>query len=252
MGALHGGHYEGLIPAARARAERVCVSIFVNPSQFGPGEDFERYPRSLQDDLAGCEARGVDVVFAPAADAIYPPGFQTYVSVEELTEPLCGRSRPGHFRGVTTVVLKLLMLAQPTVAVFGWKDAQQLLAVRRMVEDLNVPTEIVGVETVREPDGLAISSRNQYLTPEQRAAAPRIHQGLREAAEAFASGERDVETLLGLARRRIASSGLPRIDYLEARSLKTLAPLAEAEPGNTLIAAAVYLGKARLIDNIRL
>ncbi len=252
MGALHGGHYEGLIPAARARAERVCVSIFVNPTQFGPGEDYERYPRSLQSDLEGCEAQGVDVVFAPAPDAIYPPGYQTYVSVEELTEPLCGHSRPGHFRGVTTVVLKLLMLAQPTVAVFGWKDAQQLLAIRRMVEDLNVPTEIVGVETVREPDGLAISSRNQYLTPEQRAAAPQIHKGLRAAAEAFASGERDIETLLGLARRRIASAGLPRIDYLEARSLKTLAPLARAEPGNTLIAVAVYLGKARLIDNIRL
>lgn len=251
MGALHAGHFK-LIETAREIADRVSVSIFVNPIQFGPNEDLSKYPRTFDADAEGCRARGVDAILAPEPDAIYPAGYQTTVHVGGLTAPLCGKSRPTHFDGVTTVVLKLLNLAQPSVALFGWKDAQQLLVIRRMVRDLDVPVEIRGVEIVREPDGLAMSSRNVYLTPEERAEAPRIQSGLAAARDAFINGERDTTKLLAIARRPIEECPLMKIDYIEARSMETLDEVAQAAEGETIIAAAVFLGKTRLIDNVRL
>lgn len=251
MGALHAGHFR-LIDEARAASERVSVSIFVNPLQFAPTEDLARYPRPFEADAEGCRARGVDLLFAPEPGAIYPPGFQTTVHVDHLTRPLCGRTRPTHFDGVTTVVMKLFMLSQAPKAFFGWKDAQQLLVIRRMARDLDVPVEIVGVEIVREADGLALSSRNVYLTPEQRAEAPRIRQGLAAAAAAFAAGERRAAELVRLARAPIESCPLMRIDYVEARSMETLEEVDVAREGDTLLAAAVYLGETRLIDNVRM
>ncbi|MCE5229865.1 pantoate--beta-alanine ligase [bacterium] len=251
MGALHAGHFK-LIECARQMADRVSVSIFLNPIQFGPNEDLAKYPKTFEADAAGCRERGVDAIFAPVPGDVYPPGFQTTVHVDGLTSPLCGRSRPGHFDGVTTVVLKLLLLGQPSVALFGWKDAQQLLVIRRMARDLNVPVEIMGIEIVREADGLAMSSRNVYLKPEERREAPRIHKGLEAARKAFQAGERDTDKLLAAARKPIEECPLMRIDYLEARSLETLEELKEAKAGDTLIAAAVFLGSTRLIDNIRL
>ncbi len=250
MGALHAGHF-ALVERARAQADRVSVSIFVNPMQFGPGEDLEKYPRTFEADAEGLRRLGVDALFAPQGQAIYPRGFQTRVQVEQLTRPLCGASRPGHFDGVTTVVLKLLMLAQPHVAVFGWKDAQQLLVVRRMVRDLDLPIEIEGLETVREADGLALSSRNAYLSAAERAEAPRIQAGLAAARDAFEAGERRTAELRRIAREKIEASPILRIDYLEIRSLETLDEITEAIPGGTLIAAAVFAGATRLIDNIR-
>lgn len=250
MGALHEGHLR-LIDAARRQCDRVSVSIFVNPAQFGPNEDLAAYPRTFEADRAACARRGADAIFAPAPEAMYPPGFQTAIRVEPMSLSLCGHSRPVHFGGVATVCLKLFMLARPTRAYFGWKDAQQLLVLRRMVADLCVPLEIVGVETVREPDGLAMSSRNAYLTPGERAEAPRIHAGLRAAAEAFGAGERDTTKLEAIAREPIEQCPLMRLDYLEARSMDALERLQTAEPGNTLLAAAAFIGKARLIDNVR-
>ncbi|MEN6626331.1 MAG: pantoate--beta-alanine ligase [Candidatus Sumerlaeia bacterium] len=251
MGALHAGHFS-LIEEARRIADRVSVSIFVNPIQFGPNEDLAKYPRTFEADAEGCRARGVDAILAPEPASVYPEGFQTAVHVDRLTRPLCGRTRPGHFDGVTTVVLKLMMLAQPNVALFGWKDAQQLLVIKRMVRDLDVPVEVRGVEIVREADGLARSSRNVYLTPAERAEAPRIQRGLAAAKAAFAQGERDATKLIATARRPIEECPLMRIDYLEARSMETLEEVAEASEGAMIIAAAVYLGKTRLIDNVRL
>lgn len=250
MGALHSGHFK-LIECARQMADRVSVSIFVNPMQFGANEDLSKYPRPFEADAAGCRERGVDAIFAPEPGAVYPAGFQTAVHVGGLTAPLCGRSRPGHFDGVTTVVLKLLMLGQPNVAMFGWKDAQQLLVIRRMARDLDVPVEIMGVEIVREADGLAMSSRNVYLTAEQRAEAPRIHKGLTAAHKAFKADERDTAKLISIARKPIEACPLMRIDYLEARSLETLEEAKTAKAGETIIAAAVFLGTTRLIDNVR-
>lgn len=250
MGALHAGHFK-LIECARQMADRVSVSIFVNPMQFGPGEDLGKYPRTFEADAEGCRKHGADAIFAPAPGSVYPAGFQTTVHVGGLTAPLCGKSRPGHFDGVTTVVLKLLLLGQPSVALFGWKDAQQLLVIQRMVRDLDVPVAIMGVEIVREADGLALSSRNVYLTPEQRAEAPRIQKGLAAAKKAFEGGEREAAQLLAIARAPIEACPLMRIDYLEARSMETLEEVARADAGNTLVAAAVFLGTTRLIDNVR-
>ena len=251
MGALHDGHY-ALIERARRETDRLSASIFVNPIQFGPGEDLDCYPRTLEADTEGCRSRGVDLLFVPRPKAIYPPGFQTRVRVDRLSRPMCGERRPGHFEGVATVVLKLLMLAQPDAAYFGWKDAQQLLVVRRMARDLDLPVRIEAVETVREPDGLAMSSRNAYLTAEERAEAPRLWAGLSAAREAFESGARVVAELIAVARGPIDASPLARIDYLEARCLETLAPLEEAVAGGTLLAGAIMLGRTRLIDNIKL
>ena len=251
MGALHRGHL-ALLERARELGERVVMSIFVNPAQFGPSEDLEAYPRPLEADIAAADDAGVDLVFAPRADEVYPQGFQTYVQVQDISRPLCGAFRPEHFQGVATVVLKLFSIVQPQVAVFGWKDAQQFILLRRMVADLNTPVEMAGVETVREPDGLAVSSRNRFLSEKQRAAAPAIYEGLTALRDAAGSGREQAGELLQIARRTIDRSALIKIQYLEMVSVDRLEPLERLVKGNTLVAVAAHLDHTRLIDNIRL
>jgi pantoate--beta-alanine ligase len=225
------------------------VSIFVNPTQFGPREDLARYPRPFRRDLALCRAAGVDAVFAPAAAGFYPPGFQTWVTVEELSKPLCGPFRPGHFRGVATVVLKLLNAAQPHRAYFGEKDFQQLRVVERLVRDLDVPVRIVPCPTVREKDGLALSSRNRYLSPAERRAAPLLRRALRAAAQVLRS-RRDAAAAERTARRLLAGGGVRRVQYVSVVDPRTLAPLRGGR-GPARVAAAVFVGRTRLIDNRR-
>lgn len=251
MGALHRGHL-ALLERARELGERVVMSIFVNPAQFGPSEDLEAYPRPLEADIAAADNAGVDLVFAPRADEVYPQGFQTYVQVQDISRPLCGAFRPEHFQGVATVVLKLFSIVQPQVAVFGWKDAQQFILLRRMVADLNTPVEMAGVETVREPDGLAVSSRNRFLSEKQRAAAPAIYEGLTALRDAAGSGREQAGELLQIARSTIDRSALIKIQYLEMVSVDRLEPLERLVKGNTLVAVAAHLDHTRLIDNIRL
>lgn len=251
MGALHGGH-QRLVEKANEAGDIVIVSIFVNPTQFAPGEDFRTYPRSFETDCELARKWGADIVFAPLADDIYPGGFQTAVAVKDFEQAMCGTHRPGHFGGVATIVLKLLNICQPHVALFGWKDAQQFLLLRRMTGDLNVPTQLLGIETVREPDGLALSSRNRNLTEEERAAAPAIYQALGEAKRSVESGERSAKTLLDDVHRAIeGASPLLDIQYVELISMDRLEPLENIVTDNSLLAAAVHLGKTRLIDNIR-
>ncbi|HTQ35475.1 MAG TPA: pantoate--beta-alanine ligase [Steroidobacteraceae bacterium] len=250
MGSLHAGHMS-LLSAARFRADRVIASVFVNPLQFGPGEDFERYPRSPEDDARLLEDEGCEALFLPGVDAMYPKGREsaTRVSVKPLSEILEGAQRPGHFDGVATVVAKLFGIVQPQVAVFGEKDYQQLAIIRRMVADLEIPVEIVGAQTVRSPDGLAMSSRNRYLSDAERARAPRIYATLRVAAERIHAGERNFTALSnwGLAELRAAQM-LP--DYFEIRDAQTL--LAPGPDSRELvILTAARLGRARLIDNLR-
>jgi pantoate--beta-alanine ligase len=247
MGYLHEGHLS-LVALARARADVVVVSIFVNPTQFGPKEDFGRYPRDFARDESLCRAAGVDAVFYPTADAMYPPGYSTYVVEEKLGVGLCGASRPGHFRGVTTVVLKLFNLVQPAIAVFGEKDAQQLRVIRRMVRDLNVPVEIVPGPTGREPDGLAMSSRNRLLTPEERAEAVWLSRALAEAREAYAAGERNAAVVREVVARVLARASRGMIDYIEVVDDETLEPVTELTRP-TLLAIAVKFSATRLIDN---
>jgi len=250
MGALHEGHLS-LIRAARERAERVVVSIFVNPLQFGPHEDFAAYPRDLKADLEKCAAAGVEEVFHPDASQFYPPGFQTHVEVSELAAELCGARRPGHFEGVATVVYRLFQLLQPDLAFFGEKDLQQLRVVQRMARDLGLPVEVCGCPIVRDADGLALSSRNQYLSPEERSQALAIVRGLREARAAFSAGERDPAALVERCRGALRAAGL-REDYVELRDPVSLRPVtSEAEWGSRLLVAA-FAGKTRLIDNARL
>ena len=256
MGSLHAGHLS-LIDAGRRHADRVWVSIFVNPTQFDDERDLARYPRSFEADLARCREAGVDVVFAPDAGEMYPPGSQTSVEVGELTRPLCGAQRPGHFRGVTTVVTKLLMAAKPHVAVFGEKDYQQLVAIRRMVRDLNVDVEIVGAATVREADGLALSSRNANLSADARREATVLVRALEAAERAVAGGERESTRVLDCVRAEIGRSRLARIDYAELRDPTSLAVAPERIDGPVLLALAVFLPAqgggdgafVRLIDN---
>lgn len=251
MGALHEGHLH-LIDRARKLAGpkgRVIVSIFVNPTQFGPKEDFSRYPRPVATDKRLCAARGVDALFLPTAEAMYPAGYSTFTEEGAVSSGLCGASRPGHFRGVCTVVLKLLQIVQPTIAVFGLKDFQQCAVIRRMVRDLDVPVKIVGVETVRETDGLALSSRNRYLSPEERAQAPVLQQALRTAASAWRAGETSAAKLRRLINRTISSAPLARIDYVEIADASSLQPIREVRR-NTVLAVAVFFGRTRLIDNI--
>lgn len=251
MGYFHAGHLS-LMDFARSRAQRVCVSLFVNPTQFGPGEDLAAYPRDFDHDAAQAEAHGVDLLFAPEPEAMYAPGHATLVQVPALAEHLCGKSRPVHFQGVATVVAKLLILATPCLAVFGQKDWQQLALIRRMARDLFLPTEILGRPIVREPDGLAMSSRNVYLSPEERAQAPQIRAGLLLARERFAAGERDPAALREVLARHLAGRlplGTP--DYLEFVHCETIQPQAVLDD-KTLAAVAVRLGRARLIDNILL
>ncbi len=245
MGALHGGHV-GLIEAARAANGFVVVSIFVNPTQFGPGEDFTRYPRPLDRDLVLCA--GVDVVFLPDAAMMYPPGFQTSVQVNDLSNVLEGASRPGHFAGVATVVLKLFNLVQADRAYFGQKDAQQVRIIQQMVRDLNVPVEIAVCPTVREPDGLALSSRNQYLDAGQRREAAALNQALEEAAAKIKAGERSAAVIERAMADRIAATPGAVLDYVAAVDADSLKPITSLR-GTMLLALAVRFGATRLIDN---
>jgi len=249
MGALHAGHLS-LIETASHRDDFVVVSIFVNPTQFGPHDDYERYPRPLARDAQLAEQAGAHLIFAPSPAEMYPDDHSTWVEVENLTEGLCGRFRPGHFRGVTTVVTKLLNIAQPDRAYFGAKDYQQLAVIKRMVRDLNIPVEIVGLPTVREADGLAISSRNQYLDGQQRAAAPRLYQALQHGAEAArkgASGTQSEEVV----RESLASEPMFTVQYVQAVDPENLQPRGEAGAPMVIVVAA-YLGDTRLIDNIKI
>jgi pantoate--beta-alanine ligase len=259
MGFLHQGHLS-LMKRARELADFVVVSIFVNPTQFGPGEDLDRYPQDLPGDLAKCRAAGVDLVFAPERDALYPDGYQTFVEVGALGRGLCGERRPGHFRGVATVVTKLFNLVGPCVAVFGEKDYQQLQVIRRLARDLELPVEVFGAPTVREPDGLAMSSRNSYLTPAERASATCLQRALEAVRVAVrARGRMAASEALAIARGVIEAEPGARVDYVELRDAETLEPrpsvgaggmAVEAVPqGRTLLALAVYFGKTRLIDN---
>ena len=251
MGALHRGHAV-LVEKARALAGRdglVVVSIFVNPTQFGPKEDFARYPRPFAADRKLCAAHGADVIFHPTAEAMYAAGASAFADEAEVSARLCGASRPGHFRGVCTVVLKLFQIVQPDMAVFGLKDFQQCAVIRRMVRDLNVPVRIVPVETVREPDGLALSSRNRYLTAEDRAQAPVLRRALFAASAAFKAGETSAAKLRRLLLKTIATAPLARLDYAEIADADTLRPVREVRR-NTVLALAVFFGKTRLIDNL--
>jgi pantoate--beta-alanine ligase len=248
MGALHEGHL-ALAREAKKRAPFVVVSIFVNPTQFGPNEDLSRYPRDLAGDLARLAPLGVDAVFAPVPAELYEAGEDTRVHVGRTAEPLCGRTRPGHFEGVATIVAKLFNLVGPSVAVFGRKDYQQLLVIRRMARDLFAPIEIVGAPTVREPDGLAMSSRNAFLSPDDRSRALALARGLSAAARAFASGERRARALEALAREpieQVASS----IDYVEIRDADSLDEIEDLARSRGVLAVACRIGGTRLIDNV--
>lgn len=247
MGALHEGHFS-LMDEARKHADFLVVTIFVNPLQFAEGEDLKRYPRSLESDLTGCQERQVDLVFAPETGSMYPDGFQTGVSVAELSQPLEGEFRPAHFDGVTTVVAKLFNLTGPCTAVFGRKDFQQWRVLSRMVRDLDMPVEVVGCPIIREPDGLALSSRNRYLSPSERERALGIVSGLRAAHDAWQDGERDVDRLRSLAEEPVRA-GFEGVDYVAAVDPETLLPpLGPAL--RLLIAVAACLGTTRLIDNV--
>jgi pantoate--beta-alanine ligase len=248
MGALHAGHVS-LIRAARAENDFVVVSIFVNPTQFGPKEDLSRYPRPLEHDVAQCAAEGVDLIFHPEPSTVYPPGYRTFVEVHELQDVLCGPSRPGHFRGVATVVLKLLNIVQPDRAYFGQKDAQQARIIEKMVGDLDVPVTIKVCPIVRAADGLALSSRNVYLNAEERAHATVLYRTLEEVRRRVAAGERGAAALIQDAMALIAQTPGTRLDYASIVDLETLKPVARLQ-GKVLVALAVFLGGTRLIDNV--
>jgi pantoate--beta-alanine ligase len=248
MGALHAGHLS-LVRTAKSQSDAVVVSIFVNPTQFGPTEDLARYPRPFDHDCELLEREKVDIVFAPAVEEMYPKGETTWVTVEGLSDKLDGRSRPGHFRGVTTVVSKLFHIIEPDVAFFGQKDAAQVALIRRMVRDLNFPVEIAVCPIVREPDGLAMSSRNAYLSPEDRRRALVLNRSLGEAEKKFAAGERSVVMLIAAARDVLAREPEVRVDYFEVVDPNTLDPV-EQIAATTLVAVAAYVGKTRLIDNV--
>lgn len=247
MGALHDGHL-ALVRAAREECATVAATIFVNPTQFGPNEDLDRYPRSLAADLALLEGEGVDCVFTPSVDEMYPAGFTTVVHLDGPALPLEGAARPGHFDGVATVVAKLLLQSLPDRAYLGRKDGQQTAVVRRLVRDLDIPTEIVVVPTVREADGLAMSSRNAYLTPEQRAAAPVVFRALSASRDRFRAGHQDVAALEDAARRMIEASPLASVEYVAGVDPDTMEPWAGRGP--CMLAAAVRIGSVRLIDNV--
>lgn len=247
MGYLHEGH-TSLMQAARKRTHKVVVSIFVNPTQFGPSEDLDRYPRDMEHDLILCREQGVALVFSPDATTMYPEGFQTFVNVEELTKGLCGASRPGHFRGVCTVVSKLFSIVEPDFAFFGQKDAQQLAVVSRMAKDLNLPVTVVGCPIVREGDGLAKSSRNAYLGPEERRAALSLNRSLSLAEKAVEQGERSSLALKALILNELGKQPLVRPEYVEIVDGANLKPL-QVLSGDVLIALAAFVSKTRLIDN---
>jgi pantoate--beta-alanine ligase len=248
MGYLHEGHLS-LIRQTRQLAQLVVVSIFVNPTQFGPQEDYQSYPRDLSKDTELCRGAGCDILFVPSVQEMYPPGYCTYVEVEGLTETLCGASRPHHFRGVTTVVTKLFNIVKPHLAFFGQKDAQQALVIRRMVRDLNQDVEIIIGPTIRESDGLAMSSRNEYLTPQQRAEASLLYRALEWARTQIVGGERQAESLIRGMTQMIEEGETAEIDYVSIVDAQRLQSLKRLE-GEVLIALAVRFGRARLIDNV--
>jgi len=248
MGALHAGH-ASLIERARAECDFVVVSIFVNPLQFGPSEDYQRYPRPLENDAALCAEKGVDLIFAPETSDMYASPQITFVEVTRITDHLCGAYRPGHFRGVATVVLKLFDIIQPDFAYFGEKDYQQLCVIRRMVDDFNLRLTIVPVPTYRESDGLAMSSRNVYLLPAERAAAPALYRALTLARERIAAGETDAATIKAVAMKVLAADPLIRVQYFEIVDPSEVQPVATIA-GTVRIAAAIFIGKTRLIDNV--
>ena len=251
MGALHEGHLD-LIRLAATRAEVVIVSIFVNPTQFGPNEDFARYPRDLDGDAAKCETAGAHTVFAPDKDELYPAGYSTYVTEEVVAKPLEGVSRPTHFRGVTTILTKLFNIVQPTCAIFGQKDAQQIAVVRKMVSDLNIPVEIVTAPTTREPEGLALSSRNAYLSPGQRHAALAIPHTLQTVKRMVEKGERRAERITAEATHLLAEHRQLRVIYAAVVDPDTMQTQREIEPGRSLMTIAAWVNETRLIDNILL
>ncbi|MBN1815778.1 MAG: pantoate--beta-alanine ligase [Sedimentisphaerales bacterium] len=248
MGALHEGHVS-LMNAARGRCGYVVVSIFVNPTQFGPNEDFEKYPRDLDADAVACQKAGVDLIFAPSAKEMYPQENRTWVQVEQLTEPLCGARRPGHFRGVTTVCAKLFHIVGADMAFFGQKDAQQAIIIRRMVSDLFFPLEIVLCPTIRESDGLAVSSRNRYLNPTERKEAVLLFQALKTGEDLARKGEKRTEVLIAAMQQILGSSALLAPEYVEIVDQETLEPLENLDKP-ALVALAAKLGTTRLIDNI--
>jgi pantoate--beta-alanine ligase len=247
MGALHEGHLS-LLREGRRRGDRLALSIFVNPTQFGPGEDLSRYPRDLDGDLGKAASAGTDVAYVPDAAAVYPPGYQTYIQVREAEQGLCGAHRPGHFIGVATVVCKLFHVVRPHLALFGEKDYQQLAVIRAMVRDLEMGIDIVGMPIVREPDGLAMSSRNQYLSPAERQRALSLSRGLGAAAAAARAGQTDAGGLVALAREALTGN-VDSIDYVELRDAITLAPVERIE-GPAVMLVAVFVGRTRLIDNV--
>jgi len=247
MGALHQGHIS-LMEAAARENEATIASIFVNPAQFGPNEDFDAYPRTWETDLEACEAAGIDAIYAPRDKDLYPEGYTAYITVEALDKVLCSRSRPHFFRGVATVVAKLFNACDPDRAYFGEKDGQQLAVIRRMSRDLDFGIDIIGLPTVREPDGLAMSSRNRYLTPEQRLTALGLSRGLEKGRALMQTGERRAEAIIEAVRSELG--GVDRIDYVELVDANEMTPLDEAF-GEVMLAVAAQVGEARLIDNIR-
>ena len=248
MGALHEGHLS-LVREARRMCDVVVVSVFVNPAQFGPGEDFERYPRDLTRDTALLTDYNVDFIFAPPVEEIYPKGFSTYVNVEGVADQFEGAARPGHFRGVSTIVTILLNVVRPDFAFFGQKDAQQAVIIRRLVRDLAFDSEIIVLPTVREDSGLAMSSRNLYLKPEEQQAAAVIHRALAKAKETYKAGERHSSKLAGLVRATIEAEPLARVDYVNITDAETLETIDKLDERAVLVSVAAYVGKTRLIDN---
>lgn len=249
MGAIHAGHLQ-LVAEAKKNASKIVVSIFVNPAQFGPNEDFANYPRTLERDIQLLAQAGVDLVWSPSAIEMYPEGFATSIHVAGLREALCGAFRPGHFDGVATVVAKLFMQIRPDIALFGEKDYQQLMLIKRLVKDLNMNIEVLGVPTLRERDGLALSSRNQYLDADERKIAPKLYAILQQTSNHIRSGA-DVKDMLGLAEKEIIAAGFTKIDYIELREEESLMPVVNFSEETARLLSAVWLGKTRLIDNVR-
>jgi len=251
MGSLHEGHFS-LIDIAKERADKVIVSIFVNPTQFGPSEDYEQYPRVLEEDLEKCRERGVDIVFNPSAAEMYPQGYSTYVNEEKISAGLCGISRPHHFRGVTTVCLKLFNITRPDIAVFGQKDGQQCAVIKKMVADLNLPTEVLVGPSVREPDGLVLSSRNAYLTEVQRQEALSISKALHIAKGMVDQGTRSVDRIVAEITHHLSLHRRVRVIYAQVVDKETMEPASEIVPGEQLVTVAAWVDQTRLIDNMEL
>ena len=250
MGALHEGHLS-LLREGKKHGGKLVLSIYVNPTQFAPGEDFEKYPKNLDADSAMAEKCGVDIIFAPECSKMYPEGYQTFVEVEKITNMLCGKARPSHFKGVTTVVAKLFNIVRPDIAIFGKKDFQQLVIIKRMAQDLNMDIEIIGYPIVRENDGLAMSSRNKYLNHNERIAAASINKSLRTAQKMIEDGETNATAIVSRIESIIEESGIPRIDYISIADPQTLEDV-DKITRPALIAIAAFVGKARLIDNLHL